>query len=323
MGLRGVRLLHVGARQGGSSEGQKFKRRRLYQMESASFLNGDQGRVLDLAFCPVGELLLAAGQDGTVQLWSSSKRRQLRSFCMNESHQATLALDWLPTGHYFVSSGLRGTSLLWSVERDSPVRCFQPPGFGASVSEVQLVRTHPSAQYAVVISSDRVTMWDLPAARPARVFATENNVTSVGFSTDGKLLAIGSRDGCIELWDVASSKRQQQIHCAHEGPIWTVDFSWPCGTSGAAGKKYFLFSAGQDQQMRLWSCPGKRGAPLDVALPQSVPLHAQGNSASALTSAVLCGRFTLRNELMVVCVDQGMGIKQIQAEQAGRKLKVR
>merc|ERR1712194_714497 len=266
----------------------------------------------DLAFCPAGELLLSAGQDGTVQVWSSSRRRQLRSFSMSQ-RQPTLAVDWLATGHYFVSSGLHGRSLLWCVERDAPVRCFQSSGFSASSSEVELVRSHPSAQYSVAVSSDRVAMWDLASARPARFFATENNVTSVGFSTDGKLLATGSRDGCVELWDVASGKRRQEVQSAHEGPVWTVDFSWPCGTSGAAAKKAFLFSAGHDQQMRLWSCPGRKGSPLDATNPQSVPMHSPGSSsASAVTSVIIGGRFTLRNELMVVCVDQGAGTRHVQ-----------
>jgi WD40 repeat protein len=67
-------------------------------------------------------------------------------------------------------------------------------------------------------------------------------VFSVAFSPDGKLLASGSEDDTVKLWDVASGRELQTLR-GHAGNVSSVAFS-PDGK--------LLASGSSDGIIRLW-----------------------------------------------------------------------
>ncbi len=60
-----------------------------------------------------------------------------------------------------------------------------------------------------------------------------NEVRSVAFSSDGKLLVSGSDDGTIRMWDMTSGSCQHTL-IGHNDPVRSVCFS-PCGTKIVSG----------------------------------------------------------------------------------------
>ncbi len=88
-----------------------------------------------------------------------------------------------------------------------------------------------------------------PAGQPAASWPLRatlkghtDGVYTVAFSRDGQLLATGSHDGTVRLWNVASGKRLATL-TGHEGKVHWVTFS-------PDGKR--LATAGEDKTMRVW-----------------------------------------------------------------------
>jgi WD40 repeat protein len=68
-------------------------------------------------------------------------------------------------------------------------------------------------------------------------------VNSVAFSADGSLLAAGSDDGTVRLWNMSTGAPVGEPMSGHLGPVYGVAFS-PVGS--------LLASSGEDGTVRFW-----------------------------------------------------------------------
>ncbi len=212
-----------------------------YAVETAGgerVFHGHEGTITAVDFSSDGSLMLTAGSDGLIVIWSpSGGAGALRVLAGHEGQVRSAA--FLPGGKTLVSGGEDKTVRLWSAE---------------SGRETALLAGHSDMVLAVAASPDGGKVVSGGVDKTARVWSVsrkkellklgghEDSVYSVGFSGDGKLAITGCADGAIRIFDASSGELVRSLE-GHEGPVNSAVFS-PDGR--------LVLSSGADRTMRLW-----------------------------------------------------------------------
>lgn len=143
-------------------------------------------------------LLLEASGRGRIIDLTESVGRELCSF---EHGGPVLGGRFIDGGRRLATWGTRSVKI-WDSESGE----LQAPVLEAK-EDLRVVTFDPTGrQMAFSTRGDQVTIHPLEGDRPAVVLPHEDEVLALAFSSDGRLLATGSRDQKARIWDTKSGK---------------------------------------------------------------------------------------------------------------------
>ncbi|WGV26407.1 protein kinase domain-containing protein [Halotia branconii] len=205
--------------------------------------------VTSVAFSPDGKTLATASDDKTIKLWNLNTFHEIVTLC-GHSH-AVKSIAFSPDGQILASGSWDKKVILWDINTNTEIYTLTKHQL-----QVSSVAFSPQGKLLATASFDRtIHLWQLTTQKSEGQFQNHpcctllgsllghtRAVLTIAFSPDGKILATGSDDNTIKLWEVSTGQLITTLS-GHSWSVVAIAFT-------ADGET--VISASWDKTVKLW-----------------------------------------------------------------------
>jgi periodic tryptophan protein 2 len=179
----------------------------VWEWQSESYVLKQQGHYFDMntvSYSPDGQYIATGGDDGKVKVWNATS-----GFCFvtfSEHSAAISGVEFAKQGQILFSASLDGTVRAFDLVRYRNFRTFTSP----SPVQFSSFAVDPSGEVVVAgsIDSFEIFIWSVQTGKLLDILSGhEGPVSSLSLSPTGNLLASGSWDKSVRLWNVYGRSR--------------------------------------------------------------------------------------------------------------------
>ncbi|ETL24725.1 hypothetical protein L917_21195 [Phytophthora nicotianae] len=206
--------------------------------------------ISSLSFSPDKGLLASSSADSSVKIWRLTSTNELETSPKASlyGHEAGVSdACWSPDSRHLASASDDRTARLWDVETAKTLATL-----GATHRSLDAALTIPlslleGSSTTLGLDEDGISSGVVATDPP--VESHTGFVSCVAFNPQGSLVATGSHDENVRLWDVRNGRTVADIG-AHQEPVVSVQFH---PTDGS-----LLVTAGYDGLVRVWDVASRQ-----------------------------------------------------------------
>jgi WD40 repeat protein/uncharacterized caspase-like protein len=191
-------------------------------------LTGHAETITAAAFSPDGKIIASASEDKTIKLWDFATGKEIAT--LTGHINKIRAVTFSPDGKTLASTSDDKTVKLWDVTSAKELRTFT--GHNEEVTQIAF---GADGKTLVSLSLSAIKFWDIATGKETNTI-TERNLGAYSMAVSGKrnLLAIGSVDSTVSLWD-SESKKKTRIFKGYAYPAKFIAFA-PDGKTLASAR---------------------------------------------------------------------------------------
>lgn len=212
---------------------------RVYNFETEMVARTIESPATSVAYSPDGKTLASAPLNGVVQLWEAETGKAIKTL----TGSATSSLSWSADSKLLATT-TSTTAVVWDVEAAKPKQTFDACGIYPPIWS-------PGKPFINGIYTNTPSVCDPASGKLlTKLEGHTAPVYAFGWSRDGKMLATGSADATVRLWEMPSGA-PLATYKGHTALVHAVTWM-PDGKS--------LASASYDKTVRVWKAPEKKSA---------------------------------------------------------------